>query len=331
MKDVAQRAGVSASTVSHVINETRFVSQDLRERVLRAMRELNYQPNVAARSLRTKRTQVVALVIPDITNPYFPDIARGVQDVAEENDYAVILCNTDRMLSRERRFLNALRRQRVDGLVLNPSVVTSVDLQELLNAQIPVVLIGSQIDQPSFDVVMVDNVKGAYDAVKHLIDLGHHHIGLVGGTRTTSSGEQRFQGYVRALADHGLPVREGLVTEGPFTHEGGYEGMRRLLALPTPPTAVFASSDVMAIGALVAIQEAGIRVPEALSLVGFDDIAVASITTPKLTTIAQPKYQTGETAARLLFNHIESPSPPQRQKIILDHTLIVRSSTAPLT
>jgi LacI family transcriptional regulator len=329
MKDVAQRAGVSISTVSHVINETRFVSDELRERVLRAMRVLDYQPNVVARSLRTKRTQMVALVIPDITNPYFPEVARGVQDMAEQHDYSVILCNTDRMLSREVRFLKTLRRQRVDGLILNPSGVTSTNLRELQEAQIPVLLIGSQIDHPEFDVVMVDNVKGAWHAVKHLIDLGHRRIGLVGGSRATSSGEQRFQGYIQALTDHGLPIDEDLITEGPFTHEGGHECMKQLLSLPSLPTAAFASSDVMAIGALMAVQEASLQVPGDLSLVGFDDIIVASITTPKLTTVAQPKYQTGEMAARLLFNRIESASPPQRQKVVLDHELVVRGSTAP--
>jgi len=327
MKDVAQQAGVSASTVSHVINGTRFVSDGLRERVLGTMRELSYQPNGVARSLRTKRTNVVALVIPDITNPYFPEVARGVQDVAEKRDYVVILCNTDRVLSRELRFLETLRRQRVEGLILNPSGVTIRDLRELEEASIPVVLIGSQIDHPELDVVLVDNTRGAYNAVKHLIDLGHRRIGLVGGPRTASSGEQRFQGYIRALMEHGLPIDEGLITEGPFTNGGGYECMKQLLALQSPPTAVFASSDVMAIGALMAIQETGLRVPDDLSLVGFDDIAEASATVPKLTTIAQPKRQTGEVAAQLLFNRIESAAPPRRQKVVLDHKLVVRGST----
>ena len=328
MKDVAQRAGVSPSTVSHVINETRFVSQQLRDRVLHAMRELNYQPSAVARSLRTKRTQVVALVIPDITNPYFPEVARGVQDVAEENEYSVILCNTDRVRGRELRFLKALRGQWVDGLILNPSEVTFGDLQDLQDAQIPVVLIGSQIDHPDLDVVMVNNVQGAYDAVSHLIDLGHRRIGLVGGQRAASSGEQRFQGYIRALADHDIPVDEEIITEGRFTREGGYESMKRLLALQSPPTAVFASSDVMAIGALMAIQEQGLQVPNDVSLVGFDDIAEASTTTPKLTTVSQPKYQTGEVAAQLLFDRVEGASPGERQKIVLSHQLVIRDSTA---
>ena len=328
MKDVAQRAGVSPSTVSHVINETRFVSQQLRDRVLRAMSELNYQPSAVARSLRTKKTQVVALVIPDITNPYFPEVARGVQDVAEENEYSVILCNTDRVRGRELRFLKALRGQWVDGLILNPSEVTSGDLQDLQDAQIPVVLIGSQIDHPDLDVVMVDNVQGAYDAVSHLIDLGHRRIGLVGGPRAASSGEQRFQGYIRALADHDIPVDEEIITEGRFTREGGYESMKRLLALQSPPTAVFASSDVMAIGALMAIQEQGLQVPNDVSLVGFDDIAEASTTTPRLTTVSQPKYQTGEVAAQLLFDRVEGTSPGERQKIVLSHQLVIRYSTA---
>lgn len=329
MKDVARLAGVSISTVSHVINQTRFVSDDLAQRVLAAMNELNYQPNEVARSLRTKRTHIVALVIPDITNPYFPEIARGVQDVAEENKCVVIVCNTDRDLKRERSFLNTLRQQRVDGIILNPSNVTLFDLQELQRAQIPVVLIGSQIDHPDFDVVMVDNLQGGVDAVKYLYDLGHQRVAFIGGPRASSSGGQRLQGYLRALNECSLPLQQALITEGPFTHEGGYQCMQQILNQDPRPSAVFAASDVMAIGALMAIQDSGLQIPQDVSLVGFDDIDQVSITTPKLTTIAQPQYQTGEVAGRLLFNQIGGAPHLQRQKIVLEHRLVVRASTGP--
>lgn len=329
IKDVALQAGVSVSTVSHVINKTRFVSEALSERVMVTMRELNYQPNEVARSLRTKRTHIVALVIPDITNPYFPEIARGVQDVAEENKCVVIVCNTDRDLKRERSFLNTLRQQRVDGIILNPSKVTLSDLQEVTRSQIPVVLIGSQIDHPDYDVVMVDNVQGGRDAVKYLHDLGHQRIGFIGGPRTSSSGDQRYQGYLRALTECSLPLIQPLICEGPFTHEGGYQCMKHMLNLGPHPTAVFAASDIMAIGVLMAIQDSGLQVPKDISLVGFDDIDEVSITTPKLTTIAQPQYQTGEVAGHLLFNHVDGNSPHQRRRVVLDHKLVVRESAGP--
>lgn len=329
MQDVARSAGVSASTVSHVINGSRFVSADTCQRVMRAMSDLNYQPNAVARSLRTKKTQMIALVIPDITNPYFPEVARGVQDEAENHGYVVVLCNTDRVFNREVRLLNTLRQQRVEGVILNPSEVTQEDMHRLRDVGIAVVLIGSQIDDPEFDLVMVDNVQGAADAVKLLINLGHRHIGLVGGPRATSSGMQRFEGYVRGLTEHGIPVDENLIAECNFTYEGGHECMRRLLSLPTPPTAVFVANDLMALGAMQAVEEAGLTIPNHVSVVGFDDIPEASRSSPKLTTISQPKYQTGVEAARLLFERTRRDHAPPRRKIVLEHALIVRESAAP--
>lgn len=330
MKDVACLAGVSTATVSRVINEAGFVSEELIERVVHAMKDLNYQPNAVARSLRTRTTNMVALVIPDVTNPYFPELARGVQDVAEENDCVVILCNTDRELGREMHFLRVISRQRVDGLIINPSVSLFEGRQALHDVQVPVVLISALPFGPQFDSVMINNVQGACDAVSYLIDLGHRRIGLVGGSRALGSGEQRLQGYMHALREHGLSVDEELITEAAFTRDGGYECMNSLLSLQSLPTAVFASSDVMAIGALSAAQEAGLQVPDDVSVVGFDDIPLAAMTIPKLTTISQPTYETGAVAARLLFERIGGASPQDFQKVVLDHRLIVRESTGPL-
>jgi DNA-binding LacI/PurR family transcriptional regulator len=328
IKDVAQAADVSTATVSHVINGTRYVSDEVQQRVLQVMERLNYQPNAVARGLRTKKTQLLALVIPDIANPFFTDLARGFQDAADHSGYVVILCNTDRALERELRFLDMLRQQRVDGLVLNPTMVTAEDLKRLLRAQVVVVLIGSQIDDPEFDLVMVDNIRAGADAVQHLIDLGHRRIGLVCGPHTTSSGLQRYRGYCQALELNGLPVQDAWVVEGNFTHEGGYTCMQRILSQRPIPTAIFAASDVMALGAKKAIEDAGLRIPADISLVGFDDIPKVAWATPKLTTISQPRYQMGWEAARLLIDRIEHSIPPIRQKVILEHRLVVRESTA---
>jgi LacI family transcriptional regulator len=328
MKEVALAAEVSTATVSHVINGTRHVREEVRQRVFETMERLNYQPNAVARGLRTKRTQFLALVIPDITNPFFTDLARGFQDAADQQNYVVVVCNTDRALNRELRFLDMLRQQRVDGLVLNPAKVTTKDLKSQLKDQVAVVLIGSQIDDPNFDLVMVDNVQGGFDAVLHLIELGHRRIGLVVGERTTSSGLLRYQGYRRVLERYGLPHEDQLITEGSFTYEGGYECMHRLLALPEIPTAVFATSDVMALGAMAAIEEAGLTIPGDISLIGFDDIPEVARSRPRLTTIAQPRYQMGWESARVLINRIENGSSLPRQRIVLEHTLVVRESTA---
>jgi LacI family transcriptional regulator len=331
IKDVAQAASVSTATVSHVINGTRAVSDATQQRVLKAMDVLNYQPNAVARGLRTKRTRLLALVIPDITNPFFTDFARGFQDGADQHDYVVIVCNTDRDLDRELRYLDMVRQQQVDGLALNPAKVTATDLLRLLRAQVSVVLVGSQIDDPNFDLVMVDNIQGGVDAVQHLIGLGHTQIGLVCGPRTTSSGLLRFQGYCQALERNGLQYLDNLVAEGDFTYEGGNACMHTLLSQANRPTAVFATSDVMALGAKQAIEDAGLRIPADISLIGFDDIPDLARVRPKLTTIAQPRYPMGLETARLLLDRIEQKSPPERRKVIMEHNLVVRESTAPPT
>ncbi len=328
IKDVAQAADVSTATVSHVINGTRYVSDEVQQRVLQAMERLNYQPNALARGLRTKKTRLLALVIPDITNPFFTDLARGFQDAADQSGYVVVLCNTDRAREREIRFLDILLQQRVDGLVLNPTMVTAEDLRQLVRARVAVVLIGSQIDDPDFDLVMVDNIRGGLDAVQYLFDLGHRRIGLVYGPRTTSSGLQRYQGYCQALEMNGLPYEEALVAEGNFTFEGGYACMQRIFSQQPLPTAVFATSDVMALGAKKAIEDFGLCIPADISLIGFDDIPKVSMTDPKLTTIAQPRYQMGWESARLLIDRIEQSTPPTRQKVVMEHKLVVRDSTA---
>jgi DNA-binding LacI/PurR family transcriptional regulator len=330
IKDIAEAANVSTATVSHVINGTRPVSDEVRQRVRQAMERLNYQPNAVARGLRTKKTRFLALIIPDITNPFFTDLARGFQDASDQNDYVPVLCNTDRALERELRFLNILRQQRVDGLVLNPTMVTAEDLKRQLGARVAVVLIGSQIDDPDFDLVMVDNIRGGADAVQHLIDLGHRRIGLVCGPRSTSSGLQRYQGYRQALEKNNLPYKEALVAEGSFSYEGGYSCMQRILSQQPLPTAVFATSDVMALGAKNASEDFGLSIPTDLSLIGFDDIPRVSMVEPKLTTIAQPRYQMGWEAAQLLIDRIEQSIPPTRQKVVMEHKLVVRESTAAL-
>lgn len=316
------------ATVSRVLNSERYVSNNLREHVLNVIAELNYQPDGVARGLRTKSTHIISLVIPDICNPYFPEVSRGVQSIADKHEYIVVLCNTDRTLRREIDFFEKLSMQKVEGIIINPSSSTVEELELLHSLDIPIVLISSQSALEDFDIVMVDNKKGAELAVSHLIELGHCKIGLVGGVREVSSGRQRHQGFLTALEKAGLPIRPELMTEGSFDHEGGYACMKALLALKDRPTAVFAANDIMAIGAMSAIYEAGLQIPDDISLIGFDDISFSKMTFPKLTTISQPMFETGVVATELLFQRVLCPScslPPR--KIILEHKLIVRETT----
>ncbi len=327
IKDVAERAGVSVATVSRVINNEKYVNEDLRLQIQEIIHEMGYQPDAIARGLRTKSTNVISLVIPDINNPYFPEVARGVQSVADQYEYVVILCNTDRVVSLEKKFLNILSQQRVEGIIINPSGSNSSELDLLASLKIPVVLISSQNILPKLDIVMVDNLQGAALAIQHLVDLGHHRIGLVGGSRDVSSGEQRYQGYLKALMENGIAVQEELITEGSFDHNGGYGCMKRLLKLEERPSAVFAANDIMAIGAVSAILEEGLRIPKDISIVGFDDISYASMMYPKLTTISQPKFEAGVAATKMLFERITIQANVKPRRVVLNHSIIIRDTT----
>ncbi len=316
------------ATVSRVINNEKYVNDDLRQQILQVISEMGYQPDAIARGLRTKSTNVISLVIPDINNPYFPEVARGVQSVADEYEYVVILCNTDRVVKREQKFVNILNQQRVEGIIINPSGSTRGEMDLLNRLNIPVVLISSQDILPDFDIVMVDNIQGSMLAIDHLVNLGHRRIGLVGGSREVSSGEQRYKGYLQAHTKYGISVENDLITEGSFDHNGGYECMKKLLALKNHPTAVFAANDIMAIGAVSAIFESGLKIPDDISIIGFDDIAYARMMYPKLTTISQPKFEMGVIATKMLFERVTGQEIPKPRRKILSHSLVVRDTTS---
>ncbi len=326
IRDVAARADVSVATVSHVINNTRYVTPELRERVLAAMHELDYEPNLVARGLRSNRTNLVALVIPDISNPYFPELARGVQDVANQQGYVTVLGNTDRDTSQERRILSILSRQRVEGIILNPAGVTAEELLPIQAGGVPIVIFGHQIAHPAFDTVMIDDCQASRDIVNHLIARGHRLIAHLGSPRP-NSGRLRYEGYAQALQEHGLTPHPDLVTEGPWTQTGGYAAMNTLLQRRPLPTAVFAANDLMAIGAMLAIHAAKLRIPDDIAVAGFDNIDQATCVTPALTTVHQPKYDMGKKLAETLFCRLRKEAPAEPQRIVLPYHLEIRAST----
>lgn len=338
IKDVSRTAGVSISTVSHVLNGTRYVSPALRARVQDAIQRLDYRHNGLARSLRTRQSYTIGLIIPDVSNPYYPQLARGVQDAADEAGYSVFLCNSDRRPENEVRLLAALEGRRVDGVILDAGGPNEGLLATLHSTAVPVVLAGSRVDDPAFDVVTVAS-NGSYDAVRHLLARGHRRIGLIAGPRVApapleSGGETgvrlaKASGYLQALAEAGIAPDLRLIVEGDYTRESGLTAMRRLLTLHAPPTAVFAGNDLMAIGALSAARTAGRRVPEDVAIVGYDDIPEAAVTLPALTTIAVPKYDIGRAAAALLLERVaareESEHSPRR--VVLPYQLVIRETT----
>ncbi|NPV54180.1 MAG: LacI family DNA-binding transcriptional regulator [Firmicutes bacterium] len=328
INDVAKAAGVSKSTVSRVVNNIPVVDMDTKRRVLEVIKELGYSPNDIARGLATKRTGTIGLIINDITNPFFPELARGVEDVMRAYNRNVFLCNTDGRPEREASYIQLLFQKRVDGIIFASVRIGTTDLSALAKRNMPFVLAGRELSGHDADLVIVDNVLGGYQATRHLLDLGHTRIAFIAGTQGVSASIDREKGYLKAMAEAGLAADQCQIEAGDFKQEGGYAAAKRLLQTEKVPTAIFAANDLMAIGALEAIFEAGLRVPEDISLVGFDDIPPASLHLVQLTTVAQPKYDIGAIAARLLLEKIESPQAQREpQRIILPPKLQIRKTS----
>ncbi len=325
-RDVARRAGVSTSTVSHVLNGTRGVSKELRSRVLAASEELAFEPSTIARSLKTNHSEMIGLIVPGV-NPYFMDVLLGVEQVAERRGYSVIFCHSHEDAARERAYLRLLRGRRVDGIVLVPNLGPSEEIDRLIRIGCPLVLVDRGIPGRSIDLVTVDNEPAAYLGTRHLLDQGHTRIAMVTGDPAVYSSEPRVRGYRRAMAEAGLEFDDELVECGFGRTREGHEATLRLLSHRNHPTALMAGNDLMSIGALAAIQELGLRVPEDLAYVGFDELEWAGLVKPPLTTVAQPVAEIGRTAAELLLNRIEGDSAGSARRVALSATLMVRGSS----
>ncbi len=322
--DVAKLAGVSKATAARVLNgQQELVKETTRERVSVAAEQLGYVRNAIAGSLRTDRTFVIALSIPDITNPFWPEVARGVQDTTEAEGYTTVIVNTDWKSDREQSMLNMVRRNRFDGLIINVVDTPIIDLEKL---HIPIVLLGASERYPKVNSVGSDTAGGAEKAMQHLYELGHRRIALISGLSRRYS--IRDESYVAFHAHYKLPTDSDLVIEGDFTRQAGYSAMQKLLKLKNPPTAVFTANDSIAIGALKAANMMSWRVPEDISIIGMDDINASTVTSPELTTIAKPKYEIGVNAAQILLNCIEHGSNIPTKKLKMNCELIVRASTA---
>ncbi|SDG75122.1 transcriptional regulator, LacI family [Thermoanaerobacter thermohydrosulfuricus] len=326
IKDIAKLANVSITTVSRVINnKTEGVSEETRNRILQLVKELGYQPNAIARGLVTKKTKTVGLIIPDISNPFFPDIARGVEDSAHIYGYNVFLCNTDDNLEKESEYINALKEKYVDGIIFTSSSIPKHEhITDLIKSGIPVVIMDRRIDSEDIYGVFLDNYEGGYIATKYLIDLGHKRIGCITGPLYISNAIERLEGYKRALVDNEIEVDNRLIFEGDYKINSGIIGAEKLLEHEV--TAIFASNDLMAYGAYKAIRSYGYKIPDDISVVGFDDIQLSQILEPQLTTIRQPAYDMGLTAARMLIKLIEGKK--MNKKIAnFRPQLIIRQST----
>jgi LacI family transcriptional regulator len=328
INDVAKRAGVAPITVSRVINNSGYTSEETRRRVEAAIKELSYVPNTLARGLRSKRTNTLALVVTDITNPFFTLIARGVEDAANASGFTVIYCNTDESEAKEEEYINILVQKQVDGVLLVPACSNSKSVKFLRSNKIPIVLIDRSIPGFQTDLVRCNSEEGAYDLIEHLIELGHERIAAITGPRGVSTSEDRVSGYYRAMSEAGLESLAS-VYYGAFTQASGYELTDQVLAQNPRPTAIFGANNFLSIGILKALRDANLNVPQDLAVVGFDDLPVSLIVDPILTVAAQPAYEMGQQATQLLLKRLSDDALESNQEIILPTELIVRQSSGP--
>ena len=329
IRDVARLAGVSITTVSRVINGSGGVSEARRLRVERAVADLDYVPNAVAQQLRSKRTKTIALVLSDITNPFFTTIARGVQDVAGPRGYAVTFANTDESESQEREYLQTLVQRQVDGVLLVPSGNSPKPFRLLRSQKIPVVLLDRRVSVRQLDEVRCDSEAGAYALVRHLLGLGHRRIAVITGRRDISTSTDRVAGYERALAWAEVPLDRELIRYDSFSLAGGYRMIKDILAIEPRPTAVFATNNFIAFGALRGLREENVNVPADMSLATFDDLPEEWHDDPFLTVLAQPAYELGRQAAELLFDRLETGARGKRRVIVLPGAVIPRRSSGP--
>lgn len=327
--DVARESGVSYSTVSRALNGYTYVRPSTREKVLRAAEKLGYVPNQQARSLAGGRSRLIGILVPALDNGYASEIIRGIDEELVRSGYNLILYTTHRRLATETTYVASIINGAADGLLLIVPLVSTTYLTALQQRKFPYVLIDQTDTTEKSSVVTATNWQGAYEATQYLIELGHRRIAFIGGLMELASAGERLEGYRAAMVDQHLPVLDELMVEGDFTEEGGYDAALKLLDLPQRPTAIFASNDLAALGAMEAVRQCGLRIPEDMSIVGFDDIPQASIVYPKLTTVRQPLDQIGRVAVKILLEHLENPKRSLR-RVALATRLIVRDSCQPL-
>ncbi len=328
LKDVAKEAGVSTTIVSRVLNNYGSFSQATKAGVLKAVEKLDYKPDAIARSLKTKQTKAIGVVISDVVTLFFTNLIRGVEDIANLSGYSVILCNSDEDHVKERNYLSALYERGVDGLIISPSRGNDAYLKKLARGGIPLVIVDRKIRGLRVPTVTVDNETGVYEAVSYLIRLGHRRIGIITGLKGVFTSEARFAGYKRALEEYHLPLNPELIISGEYRREKAKKAAEKFLKMNNPPTALFVSNEPMTNGALLALRENKVKIPEEISIIGFDDPAWAPLTNPALTTVSQPSYAIGTLGCQALLERTRESSRDQisSEDIVLKTNLIIRES-----
>jgi LacI family transcriptional regulator len=332
IRDVARLAQVAPVTVSRVVNNSGYISHETRIRVEEAIEQLNYIPNRLAQSLRYQKTHMVALIVSDITNPFWTTVARGVEDACSQHNLSVIICNTDEQQEKLDNYINLLLQRQIDGLFIVPTEgYNSLMLKNLVASRVPCILLDRILpDCQNLSVVRSDSITGSYLLTRHLLDLGHRRIMMLSGGKDVSTGTERAEGYRRALQEAGVPLDDHLIDFGRFTRDSGYEMTIKMLHQVHPrPTAIITANNFIAFGALAALDAHHIRIPEDISLATFDDLPTPINPRPFLTSVAQDPYRMGQEAVQRITALLEDGEDVQPQDVVLPVGLIVRSSTAP--
>ncbi len=330
IKDIARMASVSHTTVSRALNDKTRIHKETKEKILAIAREVNYQPNFIARSLVMKRTRTLGLVITTIANPFYIELAQGIETTAHGLGYNIILCSTHSDISIEKQYIDMLRSKGVDGIIFTSAHMGDPNIIGLAEEEFPIILVNRRTYDPvvmeKIDYVGVDNILGGFLAVEHLIKLGHKGIGIIGGSSESSVGFERLEGGKKAFSTYGLEEVPHFFIEGDFLKTSGFAGGMQFLKMKEPPTAIFAANDYMALGAYQAITQEGARIPEDIALVGFNDIEFTAMKGIELTTIGQKKYEMGSMAVKKLVERIERKKAGTSEKVILEPELIIRKT-----
>jgi LacI family transcriptional regulator len=330
IKDIARMANVSHTTVSRALNDKGRICRETKETILSIAKNLNYRPDFIARSLVMRRTKTLGLVMTSILNPFYTELAQGIEATAIELGYNIILCCTHSDVSIEKQYVSMLRSKGVDGILFTSAHINDPNILELAEEGFPIILVNRRTYLPTvrekIDYVGVNNILGGYMAVEHLIRLGHERIGIIGGSSESSVGFERFEGGKRALEAYRVEDMGGYFLEGDFLKGSGYQGGKRFIKMPNPPTAIFAANDYMAFGVYEAIADERLRVPEDIALVGFNDIEFTAMKGIELTTIGQKKYEMGAAAVKLLVERVEEEKAGPSREIVLEPELIIRKT-----
>ena len=328
LKQVAEKAGVSLGMAGRVLGNYGYYSDSTKKKVLDAAKAISYTPNVIARSLRTRVTKTIGVLISDITTFFWTTLVRGIQDKAGKEGFSVILCNSDEDSKNEQLYLSTLFERSVDGLIVSPTPHNHSYLKKLSRGMVPIVLVDRRVKGLRVPTIKTDNQAGAYEAASHLISLGHDRIAIITGIQGVETSDERFAGYRQALREKGIPLRKTLIKEGNFQKDQAFSATKEFLRMKRPPSAIFVCNEPMVSGCILALKDSGLRIPEDIAVIGFDDPIWASYTDPPLTTVSQPSYTMGILAFDYILAQISNKRKDSKylEDIILKPTLVVRES-----